>query len=467
MAANPNMKAIQTVTVGVSGASNITFSSIPQTYTDLKIVLSARTNRSGFSYDNIVIYPNGSSSSLSGRYILGYGSGYTAGTDTSGLGAAGADGDSATGSVFSNVEIYIPNYTSSINKPFITDAVLENNGTDGRQGMTASLWSNTAAITSLEIRPSSGPNFVQFTTATLYGITSAAVSAKATGGIIYSDANYYYHAFLSSGVFTPSAAITNADFLVVAGGGGGGGGYSTNAKGGGGGAGGLRTSAGTSGGGASAQSKVNFSSGVNYTVTVGAGGSGGQGSSGGGSSGSASSIAGSGFTTISTTGGGYGSQFGGGASSGGSGGGVGVGVGGYSAGSSGNGAAGTANEGYAGGGGLNYTNDGNGGGGGGGGAGAAGFNAYGSQTAGAGGAGVASTILLGVSTTYAGGGGGASAYSPGNGGAGGGGAGGVSDGGGTSGTKNTGGGGGGGSSQPSNTTGGSGGGGIVIIRYAK
>ena len=161
---------ISTVTVGAGGAANITFSSIPQTYTDIKVVVSARTDRSGFTYDNIRTYPNGSSANLSDRYLLGYGSGVTSATDTSGLGAAGAVGASATSNTFSNVEIYIPNYTSSNNKSFGTDAVLENNGTDGRQGITASLWSSTAAITSLQIVPSSGPNFVQYTTATLYGI---------------------------------------------------------------------------------------------------------------------------------------------------------------------------------------------------------------------------------------------------------------------------------------------------------
>lgn len=161
---------ISTVTVGSGGLSSINFIAIPQNYTDLKVVISARTDRSGFPNDNIVIYPNGSSASLSGIYLLGFGSGVVSATDTAGLGAAGAVGASATANTFSNAEVYIPNYTSSNNKTFATDAVSENNATDGRQGITASLWSNSSAITSIEIRPSSGPNFVQHTTATLYGI---------------------------------------------------------------------------------------------------------------------------------------------------------------------------------------------------------------------------------------------------------------------------------------------------------
>ena len=169
-------KALSTVTVGAGGSSTITFSNIPQTYTDLRIVLSARTDRSGFPNDNIRVYPNGSSSNLSERYLLGFGSGVTSATDTSGLGAAGAVGASATASTFSNVEVYIPNYTGSTNKQFAVNAVSENNATDGRQGLTANLWSSTTPITSLTIVPSSGPNFVQYTTATLYGVYNADVS---------------------------------------------------------------------------------------------------------------------------------------------------------------------------------------------------------------------------------------------------------------------------------------------------
>jgi len=170
-------KALSTVTVGAGGASSIIFSNIPQTYTDLKIAISARTDRSGFSFDNIVVRPNGSSSNLSDRYLLGFGSGITSATDTSGLGAAGAVGASATANTFSNVEVYIPNYTGSTNKSFAVDAVSENNATDGRQGLTANLWSNTTPITSLTIVPSSGPNFVQYSTATLYGVFNADVSS--------------------------------------------------------------------------------------------------------------------------------------------------------------------------------------------------------------------------------------------------------------------------------------------------
>ena len=66
-----------------------------------------------------------------------------------------------------------------------------------------------------------------------------------------------------------SALQTLADFLIVAGGGGS---SSDSGGGAGGGAGGLRTSYGTSGGGGSAEDKVVLTEGLDYIVTVGAGG---------------------------------------------------------------------------------------------------------------------------------------------------------------------------------------------------
>ena len=42
--------------------TSITFSSIPSTYTDLQIVASVRTDRSGEKDDDVVIKPNNSAS---------------------------------------------------------------------------------------------------------------------------------------------------------------------------------------------------------------------------------------------------------------------------------------------------------------------------------------------------------------------------------------------------------------------
>ena len=451
MPTNPNMVAIQTVTVGSGGASSISFTSIPQTYTDLVLKISSRGTNSGTAVAYEISF-NGNTSNFSSIILGGNGSSvFSYSNQPRRIGLTSAAG--ATASTFANGEIYIPNYAGSNNKSYSADAVSENNATSAEIAMFAGLWSNTAAITSVTLTPQFD-NFAQYSTATLYGVTSAGYGAKATGGIISSDANYWYHTFTTSGTFTPTQSIT-ADYLVVAGGGG-----SGMVYGGGGGAGGMRCTVTATGGGGSLESALSLTAQA-YTVTVGAGGAGAPSNSSylRGSNGSNSV-----FSSITSTGGGGGgsSQQGpqtGGASGGSGGGGSNVG----------SGAAGTANQGYAGGNGSAASP--NLGAGGGGGAGAVGTNGT-STVGGNGGNGVA-TSISGTSVTYAGGGGGATFQggTAGSGGSGGGGAAGAggTDNIGTAGTANTGGGAGGTPYQSSlpGPGGAAGGSGIVIVRYAK
>jgi len=160
---------IATVTVGSGGAANIQFTSIPQTYTDLLIKLSARCNFAGIT-GNVAIEFNNSSSSFSRRTVRGNGS---AASSTNGADNYIGDivGNDATTTTFSNNEIYISNYTGSNNKSYSIDLVTENNATEAWQYLVAGLWSNSAAITSIKLLPfSQSWTFNQYSTATLYGI---------------------------------------------------------------------------------------------------------------------------------------------------------------------------------------------------------------------------------------------------------------------------------------------------------
>jgi hypothetical protein len=74
---------------------------------------------------------------------------------------------------FGNNIIYIPNYASSNYKSLSVDAVPEENGTQTYMILSAGLWSSSSAITSLKLVPNIGPNFVQYSTAYLYGISNA------------------------------------------------------------------------------------------------------------------------------------------------------------------------------------------------------------------------------------------------------------------------------------------------------
>jgi hypothetical protein len=460
---------IEKIVVGSGGAATATFTNIPQTYTDLQIFASARSERTTGGTDGLNLKINDSTSSYSWRSIYGDGSAAVSENATSRLVSyLPQDGGSVgwTANTFANISIYIPNYTSSNNKSYSVDAVTENNGTLTYDQLYAALWSNTSAITKLEFSGSNGLDLTQYSTFYLYGIAKEGVSPSpssapyATGGdSIVFDGTYWIHTFTSSGTFTPKKGLT-CDYLVVAGGGGGGGTASDAA--GGGGAGGLRCTVGATGGGGSLESALSLTASTNYTVTVGAGGAGGAASdtsTGKGTNGSNSV-----FSSITSTGGGGGGSITVAGGSGGSGGGNGAQT-------SGGGGAGTANQGYAGGSSANINNS---QGGGGGGAGAVGTNGANVSTSGvAGGIGVA-TSISGSSTYYAGGGGGgpsngASAGAvAGAGGLGGGGGGGTTNAAGTSGTANTGGGGGASNRIAGGAAsgGGAGGSGIVIVRYA-
>jgi hypothetical protein len=422
--------ALATQTLGTA-ASSVTFSSIPQGYTDLRLVIAGTGTTPYYAY----VYFNGDTGSNYSRTEL-YGNG------TSAASFRGSNSICvATDATQNNMTLDVMNYSNATT--FKTFLYRQSRTTDSALSGVA-LWRSTSAITSISITGYLATTFATGSTFTIYGIAAAgAPIAKATGGTITYDVGYTYHTFTSSGTFTPLQSLS-ADILTIAGGGGGGGEFA-----GGGGAGGLLYTSGAS------------LTATGYTVTVGAGGTGTISSQPGNGNNSE-------FSAYTAIGGGSG-----GANSntypartGGSGGG----------GSRGNaGAAGTSGQGFAGGTAVDTM------GAGGGGAGAVGVNGSSNSVGTAGGVGSnaysswASITSTGVSGYYAGGGGGAG-YAGVSGAGGAGGLGGGGNGGGTNsglaagvaGVSNTGGGGGGGSyiGGVGNYTGGNGGSGVVIIRYA-
>lgn len=449
---------IQKITVGSAGAASIDFTAIPATYTDLCLKASIRTNRAA-DEDGLNMSINGTSTTYASRTLIGNSASAAASSSTTPYGqlwVSRVDAANATANTFGNFEIYIPNYANtSYYKSYSIDGVTENNSSTAFSNLVADLWSSTAAINQLTLSSGNSATIVQYSSASLYGITTSSVPASPTpqaqgGDIIVNDGTYWYHAFISTGAFVPKRALT-ADVLVVAGGGGGG--TRGNRGGGGGGSGGLVYTASQS-----------FANGTSYTTTIGAGGASTV-------SGTNSNLTGGILSLTAGVGGGRGSSGGDPGNGGSGGGGDGAVVGGYIA-----GGTGTSGQGFAGGRGYNdgtYVNFGAGGGGGssaagsdanasGGGNGGAGVNTYSSWL---------SVTGLGVSNYIAGGGGGGSGKydgtsnsSVGSGGSGGGGAGSGSNSSGvpgTAGTVNTGSGGGG-----ANTgAGGAGGSGVIIIRY--
>jgi len=159
------------VTVGATSVSNISFTNIPQNYTDLVVKLSVRGD-STFATQQMYMTFNSTTSSYSARQVYGTGSG-TASDTLSNSGAAisivNTNTSPSTVNTFSSTDVYIPNYTSSVNKSASADSVTENNATSALAGLTAGLWSNNTAITSITFTPQAD-KFVQYSTATLYGV---------------------------------------------------------------------------------------------------------------------------------------------------------------------------------------------------------------------------------------------------------------------------------------------------------
>jgi hypothetical protein len=344
----------------------------------------------------------------------------------------------------------------------IGDATPDENSIELATGVT----SDSIEVTGLDI----GTEYTVSATASvtnkvLSNVTSLAIETDdivytaATGGttLEYDSGGKRYksHTFTSDDDFIVTTVGDNiddrnkVDFLVIAGGAGGG--HSVD---GGGGAGGYQTSVGTSGANSSALSKITVTA-KTYGIDVGAGGV----------ASTSLTFPGSGtnsvFDTITSVGGGRGSNRNVDSNRDGGTGGSGGGGTGVVTSPVGQGGSGTSLQGTSGGNGGGSTS--NGGGGGGGGAGEAGANGV-SGTGGKGGDGLANLLRTGSNETRAGGGGGgagdASTKAGGAGGSGGGGQGGPSA---TVGTVNTGSGGGSGANDGGG--GRAGGSGIVIIRY--
>jgi hypothetical protein len=438
-----------------TNTQSISFSNIPQNYQTLVLSINGNYTNSGQSY--LRFTPNGflfnqyqrNSYSLSimtpSNSLSFSNSNYT----TQGFANITPD----QGTISLSTEMTCANYNSNAAwKTVIFDSRSQST-VGGYSGLGLSTVESEFPLYNFTLNFDAG-TFTAGTSFALYGLSTHQL--RATGGdIISSDGQYWYHAFTSSGTFTPVSTLT-CDILTVAGGGGGG--YN---EAGGGGAGGVVFS--------TSQSISAASS-----ITVGAGGPGGTSNTINGWTGSNSQFA---SLTAAVGGGGGGSRLGenggfaGGTGNGanpsvggngGSGGGGGIARGGGSA-TAGQGNAGAAGGDLAGG-------NGGGGGGGAGAVGVIGYRTVATSTAGNGGAGVntysamLNYLNLGSGGFIAGGGAGSISDVGGggdqaSGGSGGGGGSGILGPGGY-GVRNTGSGGGAG------RNGGYGGSGLVIVRYA-
>lgn len=158
-----------------SSAASITFSSIPATYTDLVVRFSVRSDRSS-TFDNIETRLNADSGTNYSNTLLSGDGSAAASSNSSNANiwqVQITNGDTSTSNTFSNSELYIPNYTSTANRPASVFSVQEDNSATARIRLNAYLYRGASAITSMAFTPSNGTNWLSGSSFYLYGISNA------------------------------------------------------------------------------------------------------------------------------------------------------------------------------------------------------------------------------------------------------------------------------------------------------
>lgn len=149
-----------------SGVTDFTFTSIPQTYTDLILVINGSPIGGGVSMDSNIRFNGDSGSSYSDtRY-------QNSGGDRSNNATSARTGAPGGSSRYISI-IHINNYTNtSKNKSGISRSGTTDSGQSVVE-MYSFTWRNTAAITSLTMISGQSRTYGAGTVATLYGVKVA------------------------------------------------------------------------------------------------------------------------------------------------------------------------------------------------------------------------------------------------------------------------------------------------------
>jgi hypothetical protein len=174
----PTFALIQTTTLS-SSASAVSFSLGSTTYTDLYLLLNARTDTNN-TKDQLLIQMN--SDTTTSNYSSGYNAAdgtnaafaslYTRTTSAAGIKFAGLPGANASSATRGALEIELINinsnyYKTVLGKGGFTDISATPVGTIGVYNGS---WRSTSAVTSVDLKPASGGNFVSGGTFSLYGV---------------------------------------------------------------------------------------------------------------------------------------------------------------------------------------------------------------------------------------------------------------------------------------------------------
>ncbi len=167
---------IASQTVAAGGNTTIEFSAIPQTYTDLILMLSTRSE---VVNNSDAVYARFNSSATGYNNSVSYGDTTTFGTFAPAINYAhfgygsGNNGTANTNNTYGNVFIYIPSYRTSNAKTCLVQSGKEamfGVYQSGINSLQTARWSGSAAISTITLTQESTLDFAENSTAYLYGI---------------------------------------------------------------------------------------------------------------------------------------------------------------------------------------------------------------------------------------------------------------------------------------------------------
>lgn len=161
---------IATTTVPSAGATSITFTSIPSTYTHLQLrVFAKQTTAAAITTGNLYFNNDTTNTNYARHEIYGDGASVAANGIVTGSNSAKIVFYAGSGTQFGPSVIDILDYTNTNkNKTVRALGGVDNNGS-GYATLTSGLWLSTAAITRIDLTFSAATS-QQYSSFTLYGI---------------------------------------------------------------------------------------------------------------------------------------------------------------------------------------------------------------------------------------------------------------------------------------------------------
>ena len=165
---NPTFAKIQTITLS-SSQTSIEFTNIPQTYTDLRIIMNGKIDSTGAQGTYITF--NTSGGTYTGMYMIGDGTTTNSGALAAYIGSAyGTNGSTDAHNI---TIIELAGYTTSNPKPWQVENYAPNftGATSNYRNIVSGNWSGTGAINTITLTTSG--NWISKSEATLYGIKNS------------------------------------------------------------------------------------------------------------------------------------------------------------------------------------------------------------------------------------------------------------------------------------------------------